>query len=52
MNDDGSMWRYKRAASGGGISAAIQSNLTGMMTLVTERPNVHGMLDDIDEVGV
>lgn len=52
MNDDGSMWRYKRAASGAGIAAAVQSNLNGSMTLVTERPNVHGLLDDVDEVGV
>lgn len=52
MNDDGSMWRYKRASSGGGIAASVQSNLTGMMGLVTERPNVHGKLDDIEEVGV
>lgn len=52
MNDDGSMWRYKRASSGGGITANLQSNLTGMMTLVCERPNVSGMLDDIEMVGV
>lgn len=51
MNDDGSTFRYKRASSGGGIAAVVQSNLTGMLTLVTERPNVHGLLDDLDEIG-
>lgn len=49
MNDDGSMWRYKRGTNN--IKPVIQSNLTGMMQLVTEAPYVHGMLDDIEEAG-
>lgn len=51
-NEDGSVWRYKGASSGAGYSTAVQSHLTGMMTLVSERPNRHGVLDDNEEVGV
>jgi hypothetical protein len=51
-NDDGSMWRFAPASSGQGYATKVQSHLTGMLTLVTERPNVLGMLDDVEEAGV
>jgi len=52
QNKDGSMFRYVANATVDGYKAKIQSQLTGMMTLVTERPNAHGRLDDILEQGV
>lgn len=50
QNMDGSMWRYVPGTSN--YKAKVQSHLTGMMTLVTEHPRMHGRLDDIEELGV
>ncbi len=50
QNMDGSMWRYVPATSG--YKAKVQSHLTGMMTLVTEHPRMHGRIDDLEELGV
>lgn len=50
QNMDGSMWRYVPATSG--YKAKVQSHLTGMMTLVSEHPRMHGRIDDLEELGV
>jgi len=50
QNKDGSMFRYVPNASSG-YKGKVQSNLTGMLTLITERPNCHGRLDDLNEAG-
>jgi hypothetical protein len=50
QNMDGSMWRYVPGTSN--YKAKVQSHLTGMMTLVTEHPRMHGRLDDVEELGV
>lgn len=52
QNKDGSMFRYVANATVDGYKAKVQAQMTGMMTLVTERPNAHGRLDDIIEQGV
>lgn len=48
---DGSVFRYKTGATAGNYASAIQSFMSGLLTLITERPNVHGRLDDITEAG-
>ena len=50
QNMDGSMWRYVPGTNN--YKAKVQSHLTGMMTLVTEAPRMHGRLDDVEELGV
>lgn len=49
---DGSIFRTKTATTGSGYAAAIQANLDGFMALVSPRPNKHGRLNDLAEVGV
>lgn len=48
---DGSILRYKPGAAAGNYAASVQSFMSGLLTLVTERPNRHGRLDDITEAG-
>jgi hypothetical protein len=48
---DGSVFRYKTGATAGNYAAAIQSFMSGLLTLVTDRPNVHARLDDLTEQG-
>ena len=50
QNMDGSVWRYVPGTSG--YKAKVQSHLTGMMTLLTEHPRMHGRVDDLEELGV
>lgn len=49
QNRDGSIFRYVANSAADGYKGKVQAHMTGMMTLVTERPNAHGRLDDITE---
>lgn len=49
QNRDGSIFRYVADSATDGYKAKVQAHMTGLMTLVTERPNAHGLLDDITE---
>lgn len=48
---DGSVFRYKTGATAGNYASAVQSFMSGLLTLITERPNRHGRLDDVTESG-
>jgi hypothetical protein len=51
QDKDGSVFRYKTGATAGNYASAIQSFMSGLLTLITERPNRHGRLDDVIEAG-
>lgn len=52
QDDDGSVFRMKPGTGAGRYAASYQAHLDGFATLVTNRPNLHGRLDDLAEVGV
>lgn len=52
QDDDGSVFRMKPGTAAGRYAASYQAHLDGFATIVSNRPNLHGRLDDLSEVAV
>lgn len=49
---DGGPYRMRPSATAGRIDSTVLYQMEGFVTIVSERPNLHGRLDDLSEIGV
>jgi hypothetical protein len=49
---DGGPYRMQPGTTAGTINSVVLYQMEGFVTIVSERPNLHGRLDDLSEIGV